>query len=131
MSPKQVLTLAFFFLVTPPLAVYAWQMHVKQQELRNTPPHELPGSVVMLYTPGCGACVRMMPIVQELKNAGYRLSAIDINDQPGVGREYNVRAVPTFVYKLDGKEQFRAASMMSAGTLQDFCRGLRDSASLW
>ncbi len=85
----------------------------------------------MLYSPGCEGCKTMLPIVEDLMKDGYRLRLVNVDEQPQAAREYNVRGVPTIVYEVDGQEQFRTVSMLSPQTLEDFCRGIYKSNSLW
>jgi thioredoxin-like negative regulator of GroEL len=111
-------------MLAPTFVVYVWQTQSELAHLRTLPPKQLPGEVVMFYSLNCNGCKEMLPVVQELQNAGYRLKSIDLNQNSTVAKEFNVRSVPAFIYSRNGKEQFRTVSMMSRSRLEEFCRGM-------
>ena len=45
----------------------------------------------------CGPCKQMKPHIDELISEGYNIQTIDIDEQPDLAEQYNVRGVPTLV----------------------------------
>jgi len=45
----------------------------------------------------CGPCKQMKPHIDELISEGYNIQLIDVDEQPELAQEYNVRGVPTLV----------------------------------
>ncbi len=45
----------------------------------------------------CGPCKQMKPHIDELISEGYNILLIDVDEQPELAQEYNVRGVPTLV----------------------------------
>jgi thioredoxin 1 len=82
------------------------------------------GKLVLMdfYADWCGPCKTMKPIVREIANE-YRgqitVLEIDVDESPGLARQYNVRSIPTFVVTRDGKEiNRRSGSMPKEGLKQ-------------
>ncbi len=61
--------------------------------------------VVDFYATWCTPCKYMKPIFEELakQKDGYVFAAIDGSDHPGIMKEYNVEAVPSFLVFKNGK----------------------------
>ena len=45
----------------------------------------------------CGPCKQMKPHIDELISEGYQLNKVDIDRNPTLPEQYNVRGVPTLV----------------------------------
>ena len=45
----------------------------------------------------CGPCKQMKPHIDELISEGYHIQDIDIDRNPELAEQYNVRGVPTLV----------------------------------
>ena len=45
----------------------------------------------------CGPCKQFKPIMKELASEGYDITFIDIDENEGLARQYNVRSVPTTI----------------------------------
>ena len=45
----------------------------------------------------CGPCKQMKPHIQELISEGYNIQEIDVDEQPELAKQFNVRGVPTLV----------------------------------
>jgi thioredoxin 2 len=72
--------------------------------------------VVDFYSPTCGPCHMMRPVVERLakRRAGeIVVIKVDIDRIPELAQEFEVRAVPTFVIVLKGTERDRAAGAMA------------------
>ena len=64
--------------------------------------------VVCFYTPWCGACRRMDPIIGELatKYKGkIKFAVLDATKYPQAAAEYYVHKVPTYILFKDGTPQ--------------------------
>ncbi len=64
--------------------------------------------VVCFYTPWCGACHRMDPIIGKLAEeykGQFKFAVVDASKYPQAAAEYYVRAVPTYIIFIDGKPQ--------------------------
>lgn len=65
-------------------------------------------TVVDFYATWCGPCKQIEPVFNELKQKyGDRLNflRVDVDQQPEIASEYNVSAMPTFVFiDADDKE---------------------------
>ena len=51
----------------------------------------------------CGPCKQMKPHIDELISEGYNIQTIDIDEQPDLAEQYNVRGVPTIAIYENGK----------------------------
>jgi thioredoxin 1 len=58
----------------------------------------------------CGTCKAITPVVDKLADEGvgrYRVGKLDIDDSPGVARQFGIRGVPTLIVFRNGKEAGR------------------------
>jgi thioredoxin 1 len=61
--------------------------------------------LVDCYTPGCGPCAALAPVLDELATemAGQlEVVKVDVAATPGVARRFGVRSVPTLLLFRDG-----------------------------
>ncbi len=45
----------------------------------------------------CGPCKQMKPHIEELISEGYSILERDVDEQPELAQQFNVRGVPTLV----------------------------------
>jgi thioredoxin len=67
---------------------------------------ELP-VVLDLWSPGCGPCNQLAPIMTSLTNkydGKIKIAHCDISSSPQIARKLGVRGTPTVVYFKKGKE---------------------------
>jgi thioredoxin len=60
--------------------------------------------LVDFYAPWCGPCKTTMPILEEVEQTvGVKFIKIDLDANPELGREYNIRSIPTLIVMENGK----------------------------
>jgi len=55
------------------------------------------GSLLYFFSPSCGPCRAMTPVIDKLNNDGKRAIKIDINDSPQLAHRFGIRATPTIL----------------------------------
>ena len=60
----------------------------------------------------CGPCQQMKPQMDRLVKAGYPVEFVDIDEQPELAQEYNVRGVPTLVVNGNSLVGYRDKSQI-------------------
>ncbi|MGD8588552.1 MAG: thioredoxin family protein [Chromatiales bacterium] len=97
MSPALVVLLVMtgFFLLVPLLSYLSTRRLVgKKLELDNQPAgHRL----FYFYSPSCGPCRSMTPIVDQLASHSDFVTKVDINQDPELAGRFGIRATPTTV----------------------------------
>ena len=72
--------------------------------------------LVEFYSPTCGPCMMMHPIVERLaKRRAGEIMVVRLNTDrnPEVAATFGIKGVPTFVVILKGKERGRTSGAMS------------------
>lgn len=76
--------------------------------------------VYYFTSPTCGPCRMLGPLMEELKSKmDIQKYSIDQPDGRDMAMQYNVRAVPTVIYVLDGQEIDRVTGANHAGIYLD------------
>src|SRR4029453_11106475 len=63
--------------------------------------------LVQFASHSCAPCRAMQPTVSRLISDGYPVQRIDVEQHPETARQFNVRAVPTFVLLVGNREANR------------------------
>ncbi len=73
------------------------------------------GETVLLDFSGdsCAPCRQMRPVVQQLAAAGHPVREVNTSRDPETAKRYGVRALPTFVMLVDGREVDRSVGATS------------------
>lgn len=69
---------------------------------------------VDFWAPWCGPCKAFEPILEEASTrveGEFRILKVNIEELPGLSREYSVISIPTVVYFYKGKERERAVGI--------------------
>lgn len=79
-----------------------------------------PVVLVDFYADWCPHCVRMKPVVEEIKEAlegKIGVYLIDVDKEPELEEQEHIDIIPTFVIYRDGGELWRASGSMSKDAL--------------
>jgi thioredoxin 1 len=79
-------------------------------------------SVVDFWSPRCGPCRTMAPILEGFaeNNAGkVKAYKLDVDDNPKTAEKFEIRSVPTLIFFKDGKQTTVVAGTLSASSLQE------------
>ena len=60
----------------------------------------------------CGPCKQMKPHIEKLQKEGYDIQEIDVDEQPELAEQYNVRGVPTLVVNGNSLVGYRDKSQI-------------------
>lgn len=66
----------------------------------------------------CGPCMRQGPIVEALAEEGYEVGKVDVDQEPGLARQFQVMNIPTLIIFKDGKEVERLVGLTSKDKLK-------------
>ena len=63
------------------------------------------------WAPWCGPCRVVLPIVEEIagERSDIKVGKINVDEQPGLAKQFGVMSIPTLVVMKDGKVVNRAA----------------------
>jgi len=68
--------------------------------------------LVYFYSPGCGACKKMSPTIEDIGQE-YRVVKVDTSKDQKTARDFKVLGVPTLFGIKEGKVSFRFTGMKS------------------
>lgn len=72
----------------------------------------------------CNPCKRLKPIAENLEREGFiNFQYIDVDDNPELCRNFEIRSVPTLIFIEDGKELRRLSGATNRDGLLEFING--------
>ena len=81
--------------------------------------------ILYFSAPWCGPCKVMSPLIEQMEQQGkIRVKKVNVDYEPTLPQEYNVKNVPTMVLTdLEGNEIRRKIGQMSEQQILDFYNG--------
>lgn len=79
-------------------------------------------TIIDFYADWCAPCRMVAPILEDLKSdlgEDVRVYKIDVDQNPGIAAQYNVRSIPTLMIFQNGKLQWRESGVHSKATLKN------------
>ncbi|MDA8947703.1 thioredoxin [Flavobacteriaceae bacterium] len=76
--------------------------------------------LIDFFAEWCGPCKMMPPILNQLKEKvgdSVRIIKIDVDKNPKVAAQYQVRGVPTLMLMREGKVLWKQSGVIDANTL--------------
>ena len=63
------------------------------------------------WAPWCGPCRVVLPIVEEIagERSDIKVGKVNVDEQPGLAKQFGVMSIPTLAVMKDGKVVNRAA----------------------
>jgi len=77
--------------------------------------------LVDFYADWCGPCKMMTPVIKQLASkykGQVRVLKVDVDKNPKVSFDYQIRGVPTFMIFKNGELQWRQAGAMPGSVLE-------------
>src|SRR5438270_9379703 len=78
------------------------------------------------WSPQCGPCMQMKPIVHSLEQARYPIRQIDTTRDSQTSQQFNVTQIPCFVMLVNGHETERQVGPTSSESLQQMFQRAKD-----
>src|SRR6188768_757977 len=78
------------------------------------------------WSPQCGPCMQMKPIMHSFEQAGYPIRQVDTTRDSQLARQYNVTQIPCFVMLVDGRETERQVGATSSESIQQMFERAKD-----
>lgn len=82
-------------------------------------------TLVDFFATWCGPCKMQGPILEQLKNKvgnDATIVKIDVDRNPDLSAEYQIRSVPTLIIFKNGMPQWRASGLQQLEVLEDKLR---------
>ena len=85
-----------------------------------------PGSsVVFVWSPSCGYCQRMLPIMDQLSSqyAGkVKFAKVNVDENPKTPAAYGIRSIPTLILFKEGKVVEQVVGALPKGQLENIVK---------
>lgn len=65
----------------------------------------------------CGPCRSMPPVISALREAGYKVTKIDVDEDRATTQQFAVMAMPTFIFLRNGQQVKRIVGARSKDSL--------------
>jgi len=75
----------------------------------------------------CRPCRTLAQMLEGVEG----ITSVDIDSQPDVAREHNVRSVPLILFKVKGQEVHRHVGLMSKAQYEKIVTEIHSSKELW
>ena len=78
--------------------------------------------VVDFWAEWCGPCKMVAPILEDIADEhaeSIRIAKVNVDENPGLAREFNVMSIPTMIVFKDGKESLRIVGAKGKPQLLD------------
>jgi thiol-disulfide isomerase/thioredoxin len=80
--------------------------------------------LVQFTSQNCTHCQAMQPVLERMHGEGCPVQVIDVDQQPDVARQFQIKGVPTFVVLTRGQETGRVMGAASYERLTQLYRGM-------
>ncbi|MBQ1546003.1 MAG: thioredoxin fold domain-containing protein [Clostridia bacterium] len=81
--------------------------------------------IVDFFAPWCSPCMMMMPTIEYLYDDDVLpIGRVNVEDDPGLAREYGVMSVPTLIVFKNGKAAARLGGYHSEEDIINFYRSV-------
>lgn len=77
--------------------------------------------VLDFWAQWCGPCRLMSPVVEDLAKT-YNIEKVEVDENTELATQYNIKAIPTFVMLVDGKEVDRLTGAVSREKLEEWIK---------
>ena len=77
--------------------------------------------IVDFWAQWCGPCKAMMPVLEQYSETegAVKVVKVNVDEEPDISQEYNIRGIPTFIYFEDGKVVNKQVGMMTIEQLKE------------
>src|SRR3954469_11988794 len=80
------------------------------------------------WSPQCGPCMQMKPIVHSYEQAGYPIRTVDTTRDGQLSQQYGVSQIPCFVMLVNGRETERQVGAIGSEGLTQMFERAKDEA---
>src|SRR5258705_1225534 len=78
------------------------------------------------WSPQCGPCMQMKPVMHSFEQAGYPIRQVDTTRDSQLARQYNVTQIPCFVMLVNGQETERQVGAIGSDGLKQMFERAKD-----
>ena len=81
------------------------------------------------WSPQCGPCMQMKPVIHSFEQAGYPIRQVDTTRDSQLARQYNVTQIPCFVMLVNGQETERQVGATSSESIKQMFDRAKDEVA--
>jgi thiol-disulfide isomerase/thioredoxin len=78
------------------------------------------------WSPQCGPCMQMKPVMHSFEQAGYPIRQVDTTRDSQLARQFNVTQIPCFVMLVNGQEFERQVGATSSESITQMFERAKD-----